>query len=284
MAAVDGTLSDWSGMARTHLCEAALRLLSALGDGTRFPDDATGLEALLERVAGGRPGEAMDFAVEPAGELPRYSGDHLVWVSAAAEGCLRLRHEYGQGLVSEAVILRPDGRLGEFETITGFGVPESELTDQARADRAAVERLSRERDADEVDAIRSIDESQQRFRTEHLLRVLAAPPQDPDGPVVSFVVLYDTGVIVYYLIARPPEQELETDDPWEEPLLAAMMPRIELFDERGTDYEGCEADYLEPNTPLLRASQSFTPAVPATASRLVVRFESTSVEIELGTE
>lgn len=31
-------------------------------------------------------------------------------------------------------------------------------------------------------------------------------------------MLYDTGVIVYYLVPRPLDEELETDDPWAEPL------------------------------------------------------------------
>ncbi len=225
----------------------------------------------------------MDFEVEPADELPRYSGQYTVWVSPAAKGCLRLRHETGdRGLVSEVVTLRPDGRLGEFETIEGFGVPDFELTAQARADRDAVERLTHVRHADEIDTNRRVEEDQRRFRTEHLLGVVPGPSQDFAGPVVSFLALYDTGVIVYYLVPRPPEEDLETDDPWGEPLEAAMMPKIELSDDSGTGYEMVDLAYLDANAPLLRASQSFVSAVPATASSLVVRFESTSVEIDLG--
>jgi len=274
---------EWSELSRTHLCEASLRLLAALGREPCFPDDVPGLEALVGRVAEGRPGEPMDFAVEPAGELPRYSGEYVVWLSPAAAGCLRLRHERGESLESEAVTLRPDGRLGAFETIAGFGLPEAELTDQARADRETVERRAHELEAQEKDIGHDIDESQRRFRTEHLLRVLGAPqPQDPTGPVVSFVALYETGLIVYYLVPRPPEEELESDDPWAEPLEAAMMPRIELSDGQGTAYEVADLDYLEPNASLLRGSQSFTPAVPANAAGLTIRFESTGVTIELG--
>jgi hypothetical protein len=274
---------DWSEHSRSHLAEASLRLLAALGTESRFPGDVAGVEELLGRVAEGRPGEAMDFAVESAGDLPRYSDKYMVWVSPAAEGCLRLRHETGdRGLVSEVVTLQPDGRLGEFETIEGFGVPDSELTDQARADREAVERLTRERQAEEIDTSREIDEDQRRFRTEHLLGVVPGPSQDPAGPVVSFLALYDTGVIVYYLVPRPSEEDLETDDPWAEPLEAAMTPTIELSDDSGTAYEMVDLAYLDPNAPLMRASQRFVPAVPATASRLVVRFASASVEIELG--
>jgi len=282
MEAAGEELFDWSHISRTHLCEASLRLLAALGAEPRFPGEVAGIEALVGRVAEGRPGEPMDFAVEPASELPRYRGEHLVWVSPAADGRLRLRHETGESLASEAVTLRPDGRLGEFETIAGFGVPEAELTDQAHADRETVERRIREREDHEANARPDIDEGQRRFRTEHLLRVVAAPPQDPAGPVASFVALYETGVIVYYLVPRPPEVELETDDPWAEPLEAAMTPEIELSDGQGTTYEVVDLDYLDPNAPLLRASQSFAPAVSPTSTRLTIGFKTASVEIELG--
>lgn len=274
-------LFDWSEHSRVHLCEASLRLLVALGSEARFPEDPADIEALIGRVAEGRPGEVMDFAVESATELPRYSGESLTWISPVADGCLRLRHEYGE-LESEAVVLRPDGRLGEFERIVSFGVPDDELTERARADREAVERLAREREGDEVDSHREIDEEQRRFAPAHLLAVHAAPPQAAAGPVVTFVVLYDAGLIVYYLVPRPPDDELETDDPWAEPLLAAMTPRIELSDRLGTSYEMVDLSYLEADAPLLRASQSFVPAVPKAAALLAVRFESAGVEIDLG--
>jgi hypothetical protein len=271
----------WSGVGRQALCEASLRLLAALGTESRFPDDVDGIEELIRRVAKGRPGEALDFAVEPAGELPRYTGKDLIWVSPEADDCLLLRHEYAD-LRSEAVVLRPDGRLGEFETTVGFGVPESELTDQARADRDTVERLARERAAEDVDIDRQIEADQRRFRTDHLRSVHAAPSQDGTGPIVTFIVLYDTGVIVHYLVARPPDDDLETDDPWAEPLIEAMLPRIELSDPLGTAYEVVDFNQREANAPLLRASQSFVPAVPAATERLSIGFESGTVDIELG--
>jgi len=273
---------NWSELSRSYLAEASLRLLAALGHEPNFPADVAGIEELVDHVAEGRPGEAMTFAVEGAGELPRYSGKYVVWVSPAAEGCLRLRHEDGgRGLMSEAVTLRPDGKLGEFKTIEGFGVPEAELTDQARKDRETLEKLAREQQAEEIEVGHEIDEDQRRFSTTHLLRVVPGPPQDQAGPVVSFLALYDTGVIVYYLAPRPPDEDLETDDPWAEPLEAAMMPGIELNDGSGTTFEMADLQYLDANAPLLRASQSFVPAVSTAASSLVVRFASASVEIEL---
>ncbi len=275
------SFDEWSQHSRRHLCEASLRLLAALGSEPNFPGDLAGVEALVGRVAKGRPGEAMDFAVEPAVELPRYTGEYLTWVSPAADGCLRLRHESGE-LRSEAVVLRPDGRLGEFEAIDGFGVPASELTERARADSRAVERLARQREEEEANYSEQIDDEQRRFRTEHLVGVRAAPPQDGTGPIVTFVVLYETGVIVNYLVPRPPDEDLETDDPFADPLSEAMLPRIELSDGRGTAYEVVDLDQQDASAPLLRASQSFAPAIPEGVARLSIGFETGNVEIELG--
>jgi hypothetical protein len=56
-------LFDWSEHSRVQLCEASLRLLAALGGEARFPEDPAGVEALIGRVAEGRPGEAMDRAI-----------------------------------------------------------------------------------------------------------------------------------------------------------------------------------------------------------------------------
>lgn len=280
-AAREDCFDGWPQFSHLHLCEASLRLLAALGSEPRFPGDLAGVEALVGRVAKGRPGEAMDFAVEPAVELPRYTGEYLTWVSPTADGCLRLRHESGE-LRSEAVVLRPDGRLGEFEAIDGFEVSASELTEQARADSEAVERLARQREEEEVNYSEQIDDDQRRFRTEHLIGVRAAPPQDGTGPIVTFLVLYETGVIVNYLVPRPSDEDLETDDPFADPLSVAMLPRIELSDGRRTAYEVVDLEMQDANASLLRASQSFTPAVPGGVSRLSVSFETGGVEIEIG--
>lgn len=281
MEAVADDTFDERSYGRNHLCEASLRLLAALGSESEFPGDPAGIEDLLGRVATGRPSEPMGFAVEIPGELPRYTGGHLVWLSPAGDGGLRLRYELGR-LEAEAVTLQPDGRLGEFESIEGFGVPDAELTERAIADRQTVERLARDDAAREIEIEEELEEEQRRFRTEHLVGARAAPTQEGPGPVLSFVVLYETGVIVYYLVPRPPDDELETDDPWADPLGDAMLPEIELADGLGTPYEFVASDEQAADAPLLRASQSFVPAVPADVERLTVRIESRSVDVPLG--
>lgn len=263
---------------RVHLCEASLRLLAALGSGSHFPDDLEGIETLLARVAKGRDGEMMDFEAAPPGGLPRYTGQHLIWVSPATDGCLRLRYESGE-LSCETAILTPDGRIERLESITGFGVPDSQLTGQAIADREAVKRRAQELASEEIEVSRQIDEERQRFRTEHLLGVRAAPPQDPDGLMVTFVVFYDTGVVVYCLLPRQPDAGREIGGPWAEPLPEEDLPRITLTDRLGTTFQAVGWRQEDAGGYFLRASQYFIPAVPDEASHLWVEADSRRVKV-----
>jgi hypothetical protein len=268
---------------RRELLEMALRPLGALGAAAEFPQDRAGIEALIERLAAGRPSEPKRFAYEEPGELPRYDGEWTNWLAPAGDGALRIRQEHPWGLSSEAVVLRPDGRIGEFESIDGFGVPDSELTDQARADREAHERRRREAAEREPEHEQWIEEHQTRFQTANLIRALAAPPgQDPGGPVVAYVVLYETGVMVNYLVPHPSEEELEPDDPFAEPLEEAMFPELELDDGLGTDFKPVDVDWVDANSSPLRGRVSFAPAVPTAARGLQIRLGTTTVEIEIG--
>jgi hypothetical protein len=268
-----------------ELLEMALRPLGALGPPAEFPQDRAGIEALIKRLATGRPSEPKRFAYEDGKALPRYDGEHTTWLSPAGDGALRVRREHFWDLSSVAVVLHPDGRVGRFEEIDGFGVPDSELTDQARADREAHERRVREREESEPEHEQWLEESQARFRTENLIRAVAAPPgQDPDGPVVSYLTLYETGVMVNYLMPRPPEEVLNPEDPenpFAEPHMEAMFPRMEIEDGLGTEYKVVDLDSVDMNSSPLRARLSFAPAIPSAASVLRVVFESTNVEIDL---
>jgi hypothetical protein len=144
------------------------------------------------------------------GQLPRYDGKWTTWLSPAGDGALRVRQEHPWDLTSEAVVLHPDGRIGEFESIDGFGVLDSELTDQALADRAAHERHAREVAEQEPEREQQLEEEQTRFRTGNLIRTVAARPgQVPTGPVVAYVALYTTGAMINYLVPRPSQEE-----PW----------------------------------------------------------------------
>jgi hypothetical protein len=205
---------DPTSIHRRELLEMALRPLGALGAAPEFPQDQAGIEALIGRLAEGRPSEPKRFAYEDPGELPRYDGEWTTWLSPAGDGALRIRQEHPWELGSETVVLHPDGRIGEFESIDGFGVPDSELTDQARADREAHGRREREAAEQEPEHERRIEEQQMRFRTGNLIRAVAAPPgQDPTGPVVAYVALYETGVMVNYLVPRPPRRSSSPTTP-----------------------------------------------------------------------
>jgi hypothetical protein len=270
---------------RRELLEMALRPLGALGTAAEFPQDRAGIEALIARLAAGRPSEPQHFAYEDSKAVPRYDGEHTTWLSPAGDGSLRVRREDPWDLSSVAVVLDPGGRIGEFEEIEGFGVPDAELTDQARADREAHEHRAREQEEGEPEHEQSRQESQERFRTGNLIRAVAAPPgQDPGGPVVAYVALYETGVMVNYLMPRPPEEVLDPedpDDPFAEPHMEAMFPRMEIDDGLGTAFEVVDIDSVDMNSSPLRAQVSYAPALPAAARGLRVVFESTTVEIDL---
>lgn len=280
-ANAEASFGDWREFGEERLCEAALRLLAGLDSEPRFPADIAGLEALRERVVTGHPGDPLAIRIEAADELPRYRGDFGIWVGPTVDGGLRLRQETGD-MNSLAVDLSPNGALGEFESIEGFGVPQAEWTAQARADVEAVEQRQREILAEEPELERAREERERRFRLENLIGTRAAPRQDSGGPVVTFVALYITGLVVYYLIPRPPDEELESDDPWADPDFDAAMPEIELSDERGTAYELVDFGSCDFNGPLTSASQAFVPAPASHVTRLRVVIGSATVEIELG--
>jgi hypothetical protein len=270
---------------RRELLEMALRPLGALGAAAEFPQDRAGIEALIARLAEGRPSEPRHFAFEDGESLPRYDGEYTSWLSPAGDGALRVRREHPWDLSSVAVVLHPDGRVGEFEDVEGFDVADSDLTDRAREDRAAYEVRRREREESEPDHEEWLEESQTRFRTGNLVRTVAAPAgQDPGGPVVAYLTLYETGLMVDYLMPRPPAEVLDPedpDDPFAEPHMQAMFPEMKIDDGLGTEFKVVDLDSVDMNSSPLRARLSYAPAVPAAATTLRVAFESTSVAIDL---
>ena len=272
---------DWADLRVSRLYEGALRLLAALGEDPVFPGDTEGIERLIGATAEGKLGEVMEFAVEDPSGLPRFSGEHLFWVSPRGDGTLRLRSE-SFGWSATSVIVFPDGRLSGFAAEEGFGVPDSELTEQALADRENVERLRREAEADDVRSARRREEDQRRFRTEHLRGVSAAPWQDPEGLVVTWVTFYETGLILSHLLPRSAEplSESQEDRPGEALLLAAT-PEIRVTDDLGNEYEEIGIGREDVNWPLLRTTREFGPAVAEGASRLIVSSAWGSVDIEV---
>jgi hypothetical protein len=250
-------LLNQSDHIHVHLCEAGLLLLAALGAETKFPDNASGLKALVSRVAEGRPGRPTDFAIDAPEEVPLHTDKSLTWISPAPDGCVRLRRE------REAVILQPDGRLEEFESTTGSRVSGSESIR-----------------AEEVNP--DIQEAQSRFRTQKLLCVRSAAPPVDNAPFVSFVALYRTGVVVYYLVPRPSDVEVASASLEREPLIEAIELPLILSDSLETTYEEVDLSVLDLSSKLLRASRSFVPAVPEEAELLSVRFDSRSIEIQTG--
>jgi hypothetical protein len=248
-----------------RLYEDGLRLLGALGKARAFPRDVAGVEALIGAVAEDEPDEPIRIAAETPGELPRYSGEHLLWVAPLGDGRLRLRGEE-YGLAAVAATLGADGRFSAFERQQGFGVPDPELTERARADRDQVERRMREDEAAAVESRRHVEERQGRFRTAGLLAVRAAPWQDPEGLVIAWVAFYAPGFIVSYLM--PPEPE----DRW---------PGLTVGDDLGNAYEVADVGREAADLGRRHGSLEFAPGVAAGASRLIIRSDSGVVDVEV---
>lgn len=270
---------------RRELLEMALRPLGALGTAAEFPQDRSGIERLIEHLPPGRPSEPQRFAFQPADELPRYDGERTIWLVPVGDGALRVRRQLSWEIGFVAVVVRPNGRVGEFEETDGFGVPDSELTEQARADREAFERRRREQKEDQPAHERRIEERQTRFRAENLIRTVAAPPgQHPDGPVVAYLALYETGLMLNYLVPRPPQELMrpeDPEDPFAEPGTEAMFPAIEIADGLGTEYAVVDIDAVDMNGSPMRGRLSYTPAIPPGAETIRVSFESLTVAIDL---
>lgn len=264
------------------LLVAASGLLAALGRREEFPQDRAGIEALIAETSKGPDGQGFRGVYEAPDDLPTYLGGHGTWVAPAGKGrlLLRLPVRGGGRLSSQVWIFGPDGSLGDPETIEGYGVPDAEMPERARAELEEIERRRREALAQMPELERRSEEHRNRFGVDHLVGVVAGPPdQDQSGLVVSHVVLYDTGLIVNYLLPRSKEEDHDPADPW---ALSREQWNLELDDGLGTEFLSA-AGSIDPNGEgPLRCRREFSPAVPDAASRLLVDLVGTSVEIELG--
>jgi hypothetical protein len=260
---------EFSAFGFRRLYEDGLRLLGALGDAAAFPLDLDGVEELVATVTEAEPQiwpeRWVRFAAEPPGELPRYTGERLIWVCPLCDGTLRLRTEE-YWLSAAAATLSPDGRLSAFERLRGFGVPDAELTAQARDDRDLVERRRREAEAEAAESSRRVEEEQGRFRTAGLRGVAAAPWQEPAGVVVTWIAFYDPGFIVNHVMPG------EAGD---------GLASLAIVDDLGNAYEEVGGRSPEPGRRLVRGSSEFVPGVPAEASRLIIRGDWGSVDVEV---
>jgi hypothetical protein len=266
-----------------HLLMVAAGLLGALGDVDEFPQDRAGIETLVGEAPPGPDGERLLATYEDPDAPLTYLGGHGTWVAPAGEGRLRIRQRAfaTEELASQVWILGPDGSLGDPETIEGYGVPEDELPPQVLAEIEETERRRREAEARRPEAERRSEEHQNRHRLEHLLGVTPGPTdQDPSGPIVTHVVLYDTGALVHYLLPRPDETGFEPEEPWERP--EVEPPRMTLDDGLGTEFASSSGQVDHSGEGPLRCRQEFSPAVAADATGLVVGLDETRVAIELG--
>lgn len=263
-----------------HLLAGTVGLLAALDDATEFPQDRAGIEELIGRLPEHRDGTTVTVGYEEPGGVPTYRGMNALWVAPAGEGRLRLRQRtFGPDLGSQVFVLAPDGSLSDPVTIEGFGVPDEELTEAARAEVAEFEERRRAARAREPEERRREEERLTRFQVEHLRDVIAGPAdQDPAGPVVTYLAIYDDGLLVDFLMPRPTEPEPE---PPESDDFEREGPReVRVDDGRGTEFK-LESGSVDRNAPILRGRRRYAPAPAREASYLRVEIDSTVVEIEL---
>jgi hypothetical protein len=266
-----------------HLLIAAAGLLGALGDAAEFPQDQAGIEALLAAAGKGPNGEELGATYEERGAPITYLSRRTTWVAPAGEGRLRIRQRaFGaDDLASHVWILGPDGSLGDPETIEGYGVPEDELPAAARAELEEFERLKREAEARRPEDERRNEELRDRHRVDHLRGVVAGPAdQAPGAPIVSHVVLYDTGTLVDYLLPRPDETDFDPDEPWERP--EVEPPKMTLDDQLGTEFFDRGGQIDRNGEGPLRCRREFAPAIPTEARRLGIEIGEMRITIELG--
>ena len=109
--------------------------------------------------------------------------------------------------------------------------------------------------------------------------MIAGPPdQDLAGPVVTYVALYDDGLLVDFLMPRPPGQRRERADPYAPD---RDVPReVRIDDGQGTEFR-FDSGSVDRNAPILRGRRQYSPAPAADASLLRVAIESTVIEIAL---
>lgn len=262
---------------------ATAGLLGALRDADAFPQDRSGIEALVASAPKGPDGEELWATYEEPDAPITYLGGTGTWVAPAGDGRLRLRMQPlgADVLTSQIWILGPDGSLSDPETIEGYGVPDDELPESARAELEEIERRRQRALARMPEMERRDEEWRHRFRVEHLLGVVAGPAdEDQSGPILSHVVLYDTGLIVDYLLPRSVEDGVDPEEPWE--FDVPVLP-IKLDDGLGTEFTDCWGGSIDRNgSGPLRCRREFTPAVAHAATRLLIEIDSASVEIALG--
>jgi hypothetical protein len=264
-----------------HLLIVAAGLLGALGDAGEFPQDEAGVKELVAGAGTGPEGEKLAATYEEPDAPFTYLG-HSSWISPAGDGRLRIRQPVLGAVkpTSQMWILGSDGSLSDPETIEGYGIPEDELPESVRAELEEIERLKQEAEARRPEAERRSEELWNRHRVEHLFGVVPGPAgQDPGGPIVTHVVLYDTGLLVYYLLPRPDETDFEPEEPWER--LEVEPPPMALDDGLGTEFVDRGGSIDRNGEGPLRCRREFATAIPPEAAQLGIDIDGTGVTIDL---
>jgi hypothetical protein len=222
---------------------------------------------------------------EAAGDLPR--SDYKVVLGEPEPSAVGISCRYGHH--GDFGRLRIDGVLDEQGGSVGVSAddPEQRVELPEFEQEVMMRAMERQREAGGAEQI--------AFRGEEFLRALAVPPQPGAAAQVLAVELYGDGLEVHYTYDDPVQvfptipfeyYELAGVEPPIEDLLAAaaaaggnIAPNISVRDDIGTEYRGGFAS--EGGMGVRHGESQFTPAVPATATRLIVSSYAGTVEVDL---
>jgi hypothetical protein len=264
----------------------AARLLGEARLAGAFPTGAGALAPFAAAIAPELQGdEHVTVDREGWADLPR--SDYKLLLGEPEPGEVDLRCHYGPHWLGGR--LRIDGVFGEQHGGFGLGPgsPEQRVELSPREQEVMKLAFARRKEAGGPGGI--------SFRGDEFRRALAVPPQ-PDAPAqILSVELYGDGLVVRYTYDDPVDVWspvplhyyglAEVELPIESLLAEAeeeggnLEPDVSVTDDLGTRY--LYAGGGRGGVEVAHGETSFTPAVPAEASRLVISSYAGTVEVDL---
>ncbi|MGH2974372.1 MAG: hypothetical protein ACRDLL_05820 [Solirubrobacterales bacterium] len=271
---------------RDQLRECAMLLVGAMSSDGVFPADLDGITSLIRRAVGNRQDHAgmPRYIAERSDESACVPDHEIIGISAAGGGALALRAVQKRGSISTSVVLHPTGRLDTFNDLSASDLSQTETVTDVKA-HSETEQRNRDLFDNQLEAHPILGGSDiERFDATHLRSVQMAPYQDPSGLVITWIALYDVGVLINYLTPRPmriAKAGRDQDRQPESRVGGSAPPVFEVRDDAHTTYSlvaYCEPDHT---LQLVRGYLAFSPGVPRAASHLIVNDASRRVLIPL---
>jgi hypothetical protein len=275
---------------QAHASELMLAVAAGLiGEYRRkgaFPTGPGALEGFREKIAAGlRDDEHIILGEEEWVDLPRT--DYKLMLRDPEAGAVSLGCHYGSHSLRSR--LRIDGVIDQQGFGFGLGPDDPEQRIELSPEEREVMRLASEHMKEGRDAGR------EHFGGDEFQRALAVAPRPGAAVQILAVELYGDGLAIRYTYDDPVEveptlplhlYELAGVEPPIDELLAEaraeggnLAPNISVRDDLGTSYEG--GDGGSGGVQVIHGEACFTPAVPSSATRLVVSTYAGDVTVDL---